>query len=298
MYFNIRDLLRIEKETRNPIHNQVDIRDYYEAWSGKVIAFTSYQKYYIQEHFNIVFDLNQRDRVEYTNHNEINGNLHDFDGGNPGNRPKRIDKILDKYTCSEWLLGWTEVVNKHKVLSISSKQHFRKFVHNFEVHKYGYIIPELIYRFAALEGQGTDLYVDTTVGDTYALDFWRNTVKFSEEELERARREGCLETFGKELKAKIKKVFAYFEEDQPEDLKKYMRPDPADIRPKSHWEPSARYVKWLQTRRPEYKPSRPYQRVHYENISEGTQTDVTAGHYTTCASDRISWPYLGEKYFD
>ena len=125
-------------------------------------------------------------------------------------------------------------MNKNKVLSISSRNNFRKFVHTFEVHKYKYVIPELIYRFAALEGRGTDLYVDTAVGDTYALDFWRNTIKFSEEEPERARREGRLETFGKELKAKIKKFFAYFEEDQPEDLKEYMRPDPADIRPKSH----------------------------------------------------------------
>ena len=100
------------------------------------------------------------------------------------------------------------------------------------------------------------------------------------------------------MKAKVAEVFAYFSENNPEDLDPHYRPDFAEIRPKSQWEPSAKYCKWLQTSDPAYEPSVPYQRVHYENISEGTQTDFTAGHYAISAQENFIWPYIGDKDWD
>ena len=163
MYFNIRELLRIEKEGLNRIHRQVNIRDYFEVRTGKVIAFTSFQNFYIQEHFNIIYDLNHRDRIEYFNHEEINGNIYDFGNPNPESKARKCDSITEEHTELEWLRGWTEFAIEKKILTISSGLNFRKFVHTFEVHRYGYVIPELIYRFAVLEGRGTRLTVDTKV---------------------------------------------------------------------------------------------------------------------------------------
>ena len=104
-----------------------------------------------------------------------------------------------------------------------------------------------------------------------------------------------MEDFTENIKNKITSVFEYFEFRQPEDLDPNYRQDFPDIRPKSPWESSEKYTKWLQTNRREFKPSKPYQREHYENISEGTQTDFSAGHFAISAADKISWPYIGNK---
>ena len=297
MYFNIRELLSLEKEGLNRIHRQVDIRDYFEVRTGKVIAFTSFQKFFIQEHFNIVYDLNRRDIREYERHEELNGNIYDYENPNPESRPRKCDSITEEFTEIEWLQGWTKFAIDNKILTISSGLNFRKFVHSFEVNRYGYVIPELIYRFAVLEGRGTKLTVDTKVGDTGALQHWRDT-NWQQPHEQREDRRWKFVDFSDFLKAKVAEVFAYFGENNPEDLDPNYRPDFAEIRPKSHWEPTANYCKWLQTSNPAYEPSVPYQRVHYENISEGTQTDFTAGHFGITAKENFTWPYIGEKDWD
>ena len=276
MYFDLRELLRLEKEGLDKIHRQVDIRDYFELRSGKVIAFTSFQKFYIQEHFNTIYDLNQRDKIEYINHEEINGNIYDFGNPEPVGAPRKCDYIEDEHTKREWLSGWTKFSLENKVLSISSGHDFRKFVHTFEVTRYGYVIPELIYRFAVLEGRGTALQVDTKKGDTFALQYWRDTIRENGDRLATATAAG-LEKFSSSVLQLIENEFQYFLEPQPDAVDPNFRPDFADIRPKSAWESSARFVKYLQTSRIKYKPSEPYQRVHYENINKGTQTDVLGG---------------------
>ena len=124
MYFNIRELLRIEKEGLNRIHRQVDIRDYWEVRTGKVIAFTSFQNFYIQEQFNCIYDLNQRDCIEYTNHEEINGNIYDFDhitdNPEPERKQRKGDSITEEHTKRELLRGWSEFVLENNILSISN----------------------------------------------------------------------------------------------------------------------------------------------------------------------------------
>ena len=286
MYFDLRELLKLEKEGLDKIHKQVDIRDYFELRSGKVIAFTSFQKFYIQEHFNTIFDLNQRDKIEYINHKEINGNIYDFENPEPVGAPRKCDFIEDEQTKREWLSGWTTFSLEHKVLSISSGHDFRKFVHTFEVTRYGYVIPELIYRFAVLEGRGTALQVDTKKGDTFALQYWRDNIQ----------EKAGLEKISSSVLQLIKNVYQYFLEPQPEDVDPNFRPDFADIRPKSAWESTARFVKYLQTSKDKYKPSEPYQRVHYENTDEGTQTDVLGGHFGISSKENLTtWPYFGEK---
>ena len=287
MYFDLREILKIEKEGINKAHKQVDIRDYFELRSGKVIGFTSFQKFYIQEHFNIIFDLNQRDTDEYVKHKEINGNIFDFENLDPIGAPRKCDFIEEELTKREWIEGWTAFSLENKVLSISSGPAFRKFVHTFEVTRYGYVIPELIYRFAVLEGRETKLQVDTTKGDTFALQSWRDTV---------AAAATGLEDLSSSVGQLIRSVFKYFEETQPEDVNKNFRPDFEEIRPKSVWECSARFVKSLQTGRDKYSPSKPYQRVHYENTDEGTQTDVLGGHFGQILEENLTnWPYFGER---
>ena len=89
---------------------------------------------------------------------------------------RKCDSITEEHTELEWLRGWTKFSLENKVISISSGHNFRKFVHTFEVYRYGYVIPELIYGFAVLEGRGTDLTVDTKKGDTFALQYWQDTL--------------------------------------------------------------------------------------------------------------------------
>ena len=84
--------------------------------------------------------------------------------------------MTNKYTQDEWLKGWSEFVKEYKVLSITCEYSFRKFVHQFQAHRYGYLPPELFYRFAVLEGSKTEQTVDT-VGDIFALQYWRNSFK-------------------------------------------------------------------------------------------------------------------------
>ena len=74
MYFDIRAILKLEKEARHPAHSRLDSRDYFDLRTGKVLSFTSFQKYYLQDHFNTVHDLYQMDIAVYKLHEEINGN--------------------------------------------------------------------------------------------------------------------------------------------------------------------------------------------------------------------------------
>ena len=140
--------------------------------------------------------------------------------------------------------------------------------------------------------------MDTKKGDTFALQYWRDTLRENGDRLASATA-ASLENFSSSVLQLIENVFAYFLEPQEDAVDPNSRPDFADIRPKSAWERSARFVKNLQTSRVDYSPSQLYQRVHYENIHEGTQTDVLRGHFGITAQENLTtWPYIGEKDWD
>ena len=79
MYFDLSKILRVGKESIHPEHWNLDIWDYFDCRTGEVLEFTSFQKYYIQEHFNFEDDLFQEDLEDYRRHEEINGNYHHWD---------------------------------------------------------------------------------------------------------------------------------------------------------------------------------------------------------------------------
>ena len=73
MYFNIKEILKIEKECRHPTNRHLDSRDHFDLRTGKVLSFSSFQKFYIQDHFDVVHSLNLRDIQVYKRHEEISG---------------------------------------------------------------------------------------------------------------------------------------------------------------------------------------------------------------------------------
>ena len=74
MYFDIRAILKLEKECRHPSNRHLDLRDYFDLRTAKVLSFTSFQKLYIQDQFNVVHSLNLKDFEVHKRHEELNGN--------------------------------------------------------------------------------------------------------------------------------------------------------------------------------------------------------------------------------
>ena len=265
--------------------------------TAKVLSLTSFQKLYIQDQFNVVHSLNLRDLEVYERVQEINGNWRDrFDC--LGERlqddpetwgPPDRNFIEKDPTKTIWIEAWQEFCLKNKVCTIDCGHSFRKFVHDFQPHRYGYLAPELKYRFSALEGKEGDFNTEV-VGDVEALQYWRDSRLTGL----RAVYQKPIDELAEKLQTTIKSVLEFFARPQPEDVDYLTRPEPADSRHKSQFEPSHRHCVWLQTKQAKYRPSEPFQRAHYEDISEGTQTTVSCSHWGQSGVGFKSWPYFGE----
>ena len=66
----------------------------------------------------------------------------------------------------------------------------------------------------------------------------------------------------------------------------YLRHDSVDVRPKSHFEPREKFIRYLQTRAKQYKPSRKFQRLQYKPVDQGTQSNVTGTHFGHSVADK------------
>ena len=297
MYFDIQAILKLEKECRHPSNRHLDSRDYFDLRTAKVLSFTSFQKLFIQEQFNVVHSLNLRDSEVYKRHEELNGNWRSrFD--NFGDRlpsdpetwgPPDRNLIEEDPTKSIWIEAWQEFCHKHRICSIDCGHSFRNFVHDFQVNRYGYLAPELKYRFSALEGK--EGYFNTeVVGDVEAIQYWRD----SRLNGLRAVYQKPIDELGEKLKNTVRSVLEFFSRPQPEDVDYLTRPEPADSRDKCQFEPSHRHCVWLQTKQEKYRPSEPFQRAHYKDISQGTQTTVSCSHWGQSGAGFETWPYFGE----
>ena len=169
MFFNIREILKIEKECHHPTNRHLDSRDHFDLRTGTVISFTSFQKFYIQEHFDVVHSLNKRDIEKYKKHEEIAGFIkYDLNRIRVPVGPPDRNKIYEHPTDQIWLEQWQEHCHANKYCSLACGHNFRKFVHEFRPLEYGYLAPELKYRFSALEGKEAN-YGTEVVGDVQAI---------------------------------------------------------------------------------------------------------------------------------
>ena len=297
MYFNIKEILKIEKECHHPTNRHLDSRDHFDLRTGTVLSFSSFQKFYIQDHFDVVHSLNLRDIQVYKRHEEISGefrikydNIGDKypsgpDDWGPPDRNKITEHPIDKI----WLEGWQEHCHANKFCSLACGHNFRKFVHEFKPLIYGYLAPELKYRFSALEGQEGN-YGTEVVGDVEAIQYWRDSLLTGIN----AVYQKPIEELAQKLKKTVRSVFYYFSKPQDEDVNYLQRHEPAESVPKSQFEPSHRHCVYLQTKKAKYCPSKPWQRAHYEDISQGTQTTLNASHWGQPVFGVKTWPYYGE----
>ena len=149
MFFNIREILKIEKECHHPTNRHFDSRDHFDLRTGTVISFTSFQKYYIQEYFDVVYSLNDRDYEKYRCHEEIAGwTRYDANGTTVSVGSPERNRITSHPTNQIWLEQWQEHCHENKYCSLACGHNFRKFVHEFRPLEYGYLAPELRYRFS------------------------------------------------------------------------------------------------------------------------------------------------------
>ena len=114
---------------------------------------------------------------------------------------------------------------------------FRHFAHTFKTNHYGYNSPEEIYRFAALEGQGSK-YWTRCVKNFWALTYWRDIMY----DLESLYLEP-LTALKDSVRETIYQIFEYLDNPQSEDLCEYSRYSPQEGMTHSRFEPRETLVR-------------------------------------------------------
>ena len=290
MYFDIREILKIEKECHHPTNKHLDSRDHFDLRTGKVISFTSFQKYFIQEYFDVVHSLNEKDYEKYRSHEEIAGwTRYDNDGVKVPAGPPDRNRITSHPTDQNWLEAWEEHCHEKKYCSLACGDIFRKFVHEYKPLEYGYLAPELRYRFSVLEGNRAN-YGTEVVGDVEAVQYWRDSILTGLN----AVYQKPIDELTLKLKITVRSVFDYFANPQPGDVNYLQRHEPAESIAKSFFEPSHRLCVYLQQKKAKYNPSKKFQRAHYEDITQGTQTVENASHWGQPVHGVTTWPYYGK----
>jgi len=145
MYFDIREILRVENELFHPENrsDRLDVRHCYAYWTQEMTNFMSNQNYCISKHFYFVSKLYQRDTSLYLRHEETNGNIYSWSTNEKGFcvrdktiTPQQKEIIIDSTTAEFWREEWTKYVNENNICSLDHGTDFRKFSHHFNTGYY------------------------------------------------------------------------------------------------------------------------------------------------------------------